>query len=513
MRGTVRKVLSLFQHQQPGATVSGVQVGRPFLACFSVALQAVGQKWQAFPPLRLWILFGWLPLFSAPLSVAAAEKSLYDILGIDRGASEQEIKKAYKRSAVKSHPDKAPEGEREVYEERFKKISRAYEILSDPQKRHVYDQHGEAAFDGRDASGGGAPGGGMHGFPQGSDPFEMFRGMFGEGFGGFRGGGPRRTADVGYAMEVSLEEIYSGCKKDLRYEQDIVCTTCRGRGATKVETCRACGGQGVTLSRRQIAPGYETMVQSVCQTCGGQRVVVPPGCVCTKCRGAGITQKEVQLPVEVPSGCPDHARFQFRGKADESPDMETGDIIVEVWEKKHPVFKRIGDSDLLVDRRVSLLDALCGVRFSLKHLDGSDLTVDCPEGQIVRPGEVWAVKGRGMPRRNRQGHGDLLVRFEVDFPTELPGAQKASGVRDQLRPLIDPQAPASPRDAGSSGSKGWFGMGKDSSSSKATTASRASKSRGKEVEDQLAAQAAKERERQQEQQQRRGGGNAQCAQQ
>ncbi|CAK0875177.1 unnamed protein product [Prorocentrum cordatum] len=442
-----------------------------------------------------------------------AEESLYDTLGVERGASEAEIKKAYRRAALRSHPDKAPEGEREAYEERFKQISRAYEILSDPQKRQVYDARGEAAFNGQDASGGQGFPGGPGGFAT-QDPFDMFRNMFGGQNFDFGRGGRMRTPDVGYAMEVSLEDIYAGCTREVRYQQDVVCTRCGGRGASRVDACSSCGGSGVRVTQRQVLPGVVTQVQQPCQACRGAGATVPPGATCESCKGSGMMSKEAKLPVKVPPGCPSKSRFVFGGMADEAPGMETGDIIVEVWEKKHPDFSRLGDTDLLLDRRVPLLDALCGVRFTLRHLDGGDLEVSCPEGEIVRPGDVWIVKGRGMPRSSG-GHGDLVLRFEVEFPRSLPtsGGGDGASMRERLRPLLDPGAPAEPAGAGGGAGAGWSGLfGKRSGSATANQAPamRATPQRSKEVRD-LLAQQERERAAEREGRERRRSG-AQCSQ-
>mmetsp|Transcript_42940 Transcript_42940/g.134976 ORF Transcript_42940/g.134976 Transcript_42940/m.134976 type:complete len:495 (-) Transcript_42940:28-1512(-) len=455
-------------------------------------------SWPYLHVLSLGLLLGRVPPLVSRPAVAASEGSLYDVLGVERSATEQEVKKAYKRAALKTHPDKAPEGEREAYEERFKRVSRAYEILSDPEKRRIYDAQGESAFDGRDATGAG-PGGpaGMGGFA-GADPFEMFRSMFGNGFG--NGFGRRRTPDVGYALEVTLEELYAGCTREVRYEQDVVCTSCAGRGATRLDTCSMCHGHGVTVTQRQVAPGFYTQYQRTCSACGGAGATVPAGCTCSTCRGSGIVQRTLKLPVQVAAGCPDGQRFVFHGKADEAPGMETGDVIVEVHEKKHPLFSRVGDADLLLDKSIPLLDALCGVRFSVKHLDGSSLEVECPEGQVVRPGDVWLVRGRGMPRRAGRGHGDLLVRFSVDFPSRLPEAD----AREQLRPLIDPSAPARPQ---TGGGNSWFPFG-SGASSKAAQAARAPERRTKELEEELLVQEMQRRA----EREGRGRQAAECAQ-
>lgn len=202
---------------------------------------------------------------------------------------------------------------------------------------------------------------------------------------------------------------------------------------------------------RQVAPGYVQQMQQPCPTCRGHGATVPPGATCSRCRGKGMSTKKENLPVEVVPGCPSRKRFVFQGLADEEPDMETGDIIIELREKAHAHFRRFADKHLFCHRKVPLLDALSGVRFSVKHVDGTDLEVRCPEGTVVRPGEVWVVKGRGMPDPSRRGSfGDLFVQFDVEFPEKLFNAQ-GGGLRDQLRPLLDPSAPAVPTSSGGRG--------------------------------------------------------------
>lgn len=407
----------------------------------------------------------WLPLAGGALltgpgrgNIGAEEGSLYDVLGVDKNASEQEIKKAYKRAAVKFHPDKAPESERPQYEERFKRISRAYEILSDPEKRRAYDLRGESAFDG---AGGGAQGG----FGPGVDPFDMFRSMFGQNFGF----GVARTPDVGYEVEVTMEEMYKGFNKSVRYDRDAVCRTCQGMGATQIETCVFCNGRGVIVEDRQVGPGYFQRVQRHCQRCGGQGAQARNRC--SKCRGKGFVKEQVDLNVSAPPGCPDRKRFMFQGKADESPGMETGDIFIELKEKRHDLYTRLNDEDLLLQRKVSLLDALCGLRFGVRHLNGEMLEI-ASDG-VVRPGEVLVVRGYGMPKKqNPRSFGDLLVRIEVDFPQELPAGTQ----RDAVRQLIDPQA----KDE-SSARWSIFGGG----SAKSQRAERVRPQRKQQVEDQL----------------------------
>lgn len=307
---------------------------------------------------------------------------------------------------------------------------------------------------------------------------------------------------MGLAMELSLEEIYAGCSKVYQYEKDAVCARCRGRGASRIDVCSECQGSGMRVTVRQVAPGYVQQVQMPCGACGGQGATVPPGAHCTACRGSGLGSTKVKLSVNVPPGCPSRKRFVFEGQADEAPNMQTGDIIIELREKTHPHFRRLGNKHLLYSRKVSLLDALSGVKFTVKHLDGSDLEVQCPDGAVVRPGDFFVVKGRGMPEQTRSGKpGDLFVHFDVEFPETLPKGQ--GGLRDQLRPLLDPSAPVAPGT-----SKGMFGgmFGAGQAGAAAVTAARISKKEAEDVNRIL------ERERQEEQAERRPHGGADCQQ-
>ncbi|CAJ1334545.1 unnamed protein product [Effrenium voratum] len=249
------------------------------------------RSWRPASPLAS----TWLPLacattFALVPPARAEEASLYEVLGVDRNATEQEIKKAYKRAAVKFHPDKAHESERPQYEERFKRISRAYEILSDPEKRRSYDARGEAAFDGRDAAG-------FNGFGAGADPFDMFRSMFGQNFGF----GQQRTPDVGYEVEATMEELYAGFSRNLSYERDAVCRKCKGMGGTDVRHCARCRGMGVVVEEHQLGPGYVQRMQRTCGACMGQGRQVRD--VCSSCRGAGFMKEKATDSLEV-SCCP-----------------------------------------------------------------------------------------------------------------------------------------------------------------------------------------------------------------
>mmetsp|Transcript_11048 Transcript_11048/g.23965 ORF Transcript_11048/g.23965 Transcript_11048/m.23965 type:complete len:495 (+) Transcript_11048:57-1541(+) len=391
--------------------------------------------------LSLSLLF---PLSRKP-PILLSEASYYDVLGVERSATQEEIKKAYKRAALRNHPDKAPENERAAYEERFKAVAKAYEVLSDPEKRRIYDARGASAFTGNDASGAGNFGG----FEGGMDPFEMFRSMFGSNFG--FGGGRRRTPDLGYSMEVTLEELYTGTTRTVNFQQDVICSSCRGQGATRLDRCTGCHGSGVTMTQHQVA-GFVVQSQQPCPQCNGQGVTVPPGALCNSCRGGGIVQQEVKFDVKIPPNCPENKHFVFPGKADQMPGMETGDVVIELRQRPHPTFTRIG-SDLLTEQKVSLLDALTGARITFKHLDGSTIEVPSPDGTVIKPNDVWVIKHRGMTRAS-----NLLIKFEVEFPDKLPSA------RDQLRPLLDPSAPEK---VGEKSSR-WFPFGSSSSSSNAT---------------------------------------------
>lgn len=327
---------------------------------------------------------------------------LYETLGVAKDAESSTIKKAYRKLAVKHHPDKGGD------EAKFKEISAAYEILSDSEKREKYDKYG---LEGVADEGGGGRGA--------DDLFSMFFG----GRGG-RGGrsGPRRGEDVNHPLKVSLEDLYNGKTVKLGVTRQVVV------GETKM--CKTCDGQGVIVELRQIALGMVQQIQKKCPDCPGQGYIAE-------------TKKERKvLEVHVEKGMANNAKITFRGMADEKPNMEAGDMVFVVQEKEHDLFKRKG-ADLLITKKISLNEALCGYEWMITHLDGRKVVIKSSPGEIIKPESslgqpfVKIVPGEGMPSKgNPFVKGNLYVLFRVEFPKE--GELDAATIKTLKQMLPNP---------------------------------------------------------------------------
>ena len=335
-------------------------------------------------------------------------------------ASSDEIKKSYRKLAVKYHPDKNP-GDK-ASEEKFKELGEAYEILIDPQKRAVYDQHGHAAFD-RRAGGGFQRGGGFH------DPFDIFREVFGGGGGGnifddlFGGGrsdptAPQRGEDLRYDMEITFEEAAHGVEKEITVTKPERCEVCDGSGAeagSRVKTCPTCGGRGQVISSRGIF--------SIAQTCpacqGAGRVIEKP---CKACHGAGRRDKPSKIKLRIPGGVDTGSRLRSMGNGQAGlRSGPPGDLYVVLHVKPHEIFQRDGD-DLLCEVPVGFVQAALGTEIEVPTLTGK-AEIKIPAG--TQPGTMFRLKGKGIKNVQGYGHGDLHVRVLVEVPTHLSSAQKA----------------------------------------------------------------------------------------
>jgi molecular chaperone DnaJ len=349
-----------------------------------------------------------------------AKRDYYEVLGLDRGASDEEIKKAYRKLALKFHPDRNP-GDKAA-EESFKEIGEAYEVLSEPQKRAAYDQYGHAAFDPRMRAGRGS--GGFH------DPFDLFR----EVFGGSAGGGsifdelfggsrvdptaPQRGSDLRYDLEISFEEAAHGTEKEITFTKLDECDVCNGSGqeaGSKVKSCQQCGGRGQVVTAR----GFFSIAQT-CPRCGGAgRVVERP---CKACQGAGRREKRTKVKLKIPAGVDTGTRLRVPSGGEAGlRGGPTGDLAVVLHVKSHEIFERQGD-DLFCEVPIHFVQATLGGDIQVPTLNGkADLKI--PAG--TQPGTVFSLKGKGVKNVQGYGHGDLHVRVLVEVPTHLNAAQRA----------------------------------------------------------------------------------------
>jgi len=349
-----------------------------------------------------------------------AKRDYYEVLGVERNADLEEIKKAYRKLAIKYHPDKNP-GDKAA-EEKFKELGEAYEVLCEPQKRAAYDQYGHAAFDPRSRAGAGpAWGGGFH------DPFEIFREVFGGGTGSifdelFGGGradpsAPQRGDDLRYDLELDFEEAATGCEKEISVTKPERCDVCQGAGAetgSRTKTCGTCGGRGQIISARGIF--------SIAQTCphcqGAGRVVEKP---CRACRGTGRREHSSKIKLRIPAGVDTGARLRSGGNGEAGlRGGPPGDLYVVLHVRPHDLFHRDGD-DLLCEVPVSFVQATLGAEIEVPTLNGK-ATIKIPAG--TQPGAMFRLKGRGVKNVQGYGHGDLHVRITVEVPTHLSSAQR-----------------------------------------------------------------------------------------
>jgi DnaJ family protein A protein 2 len=329
---------------------------------------------------------------------------LYEILGVPKDADESEIKKAFKKLALKNHPDKGGDAEK------FKEISGAAEILLDAEKRKLYDQYG---LDGLEGAGGG----------EGHSPEDIFSMFFGGGRGGKKSG-PQRGEDIVHTIKVSLEDLYNGKTHRLAITRDKPCQDCEGRGgkvgAEKV--CSDCNGRGIRIAIRQIGPGMVQQMQTACNACSGAGKVMKEEDKCKTCKGKKTYKDRKILEVAIEKGMSNGQKIRFSGEADEIPGTVPGDVIIVVQEKEHDSFKRKG-ADLVVQMDVQLSEALCGFVRTITHLDNRVLKIESQPGKVMKHDSYKLIRGEGMPHfGNPFTKGGLFVHFNVIFPSELPTA-------------------------------------------------------------------------------------------
>ena len=345
-----------------------------------------------------------------------SKRDFYEVLGVNRDASDEDIKKAYRKLAMKYHPDRNPDSKES--EEKFKQGKEAYEILSDREKRAAYDQYGHAGVD-QNAGAGGRGGPGF-----GGDFSDAFSDIFGDIFGGGRaqGGGGRaqvfRGADLRYNMEISLEEAARGCERQIRIPAHERCDACHGTGAkpgTQPKTCSTCGGHGQV----RMSQGFFS-VQQTCPTCHGSgKQISDP---CNKCHGAGQVKTTKTLNVKIPAGVDEGDRIRLSGEGEPGENGgPSGDLYVVTHIKAHAVFQRDG-VDLHCEMPISFTTAALGGTIELPGLDGAKHVIEIPAG--IQSGKQLRKRGAGMPVLQGRGAGDLVIEIHVETPTKLSARQR-----------------------------------------------------------------------------------------
>ncbi len=348
----------------------------------------------------------------------ADKRDYYEVLGVDKGADDTAIKKAYRSLAKKYHPDMNPDDkEAEV---KFKEVNEAYDVLSDADKRAKYDQYGHAAFD---PAAGGAGGG----FGDFGDFGDIFSSFFGGGFGGFGGGGaqrngPMRGDDIGARISVTFEEAAFGVKKDVSYNRVCRCPDCAGSGAAKgtsAETCGKCRGSGQMRVMQRLG-GMQFQSTTTCDNCRGKgKIIKNP---CNNCRGTGFIRISKKLEVSIPAGIDDGERIALRGQGNDGRNGgSAGDLILQVAVKPHAIFERDG-YNIYCEVPLPVTDAILGAEIEIPTLEGNT-KYNIPEG--TQPGATFTVRGQGIPFiNNKNRRGDLIFRVNVEIPRALSDKQK-----------------------------------------------------------------------------------------
>ena len=350
--------------------------------------------------------------------MAEQKRDYYEVLGVARGASEDEIKKAYKKMARKYHPDLNP-GDKTA-EEKFKEVNEAYEVLSDANKRARYDQYGHAGVDPNFGAGGGA---GFDGSFDFGDLGDIFGSFFGGGFGGTRANpnAPQRGESLRTSVTISFEEAAFGCEKEISIERVEQCDTCRGTGCEKgttAEVCPDCRGTGMVQQRRQTPLGYMS-TSAPCQRCGGKgKIIHQP---CPKCGGKGMIRHRKTIKVSIPAGIDNGQTISLRAQGNAGKNGgPAGDLLIVVSVRPHEIFRREGTS-VLCEAPITFTQAVLGAELEIPTIDGK-VKYTIPEG--TQSGTTFRLKGKGIPGLNGRGRGDQYVTVYIETPRNLNREQK-----------------------------------------------------------------------------------------
>ena len=342
-----------------------------------------------------------------------AKRDYYEVLGVNKSATADQIKSAYRKLAVKYHPDKNPNDK--AAEEKFKEASEAYHVLSNSERKQNYDNFGHAAFEY-----GGRGQGGFSNFDFSEHFSDIFEDFFGEGFGGRRRGrrANYRGSDLRYDLSITLEEAYRGKKQDIKFTTSEKCNTCSGSGSKpghEVGSCSMCGGRGQVRSSQ----GFFT-VQQTCPQCGGagEEITHP----CTSCGGQGKKQANKRLSVTIPKGVDDGTRIRLSGKGEAgSRGAGNGDLYLFINVHSHDLFKR-SDENLFFEFPISIADAALGTSIQIPTIDGSKAKIKIPAG--TQSGKQFRLREKGMPHMRGSGFGDLYVQVNTEVPVNLNSQQK-----------------------------------------------------------------------------------------
>ncbi len=368
-------------------------------------------------------------------------KNYYEVLGVDKNASEDEIKKAYRKLAKKWHPDANPDNRKEA-EEKFKELGEAYSVLSDENKRKMYDQFGTAdpsqAGYGASGSGFGGFGSGFGGFGNGTYTYQT------SGFGGFDdvvddfvssifGGATRRTTrrspnspqkgnDLKTNMTISFEESFTGCEKEFTISKNVICSTCNGSGAkpgTKIETCSVCHGTG-QVRKTQSLGGFAIQTTGTCDHCRGTgKVIEDP---CNDCYGKGTIRKNITIKVQIPAGIQDGQTLRLQGKGEPGKNGgENGDIYIDIKVKESKIFTR-NENDVECTIPITITQATLGANIEVPKVTGESVNFQIPEG--TQTGTRFTLKGEGFKKLNYNSYGDLVFTVQVQTPKRLTKEQR-----------------------------------------------------------------------------------------
>jgi len=340
---------------------------------------------------------------------------LYEVLGVPKDANSKQIKKAYRKLAMKHHPDKGGDPEK------FKEINAAHEVLSNEEKRELYDKYGPEGL----KQGGG--GGGM------GDIFDMFFG------GGGRGRSSRREKaqlkPTVKKINIDMEQIYNGHLKSVIVDRKTLCATCDGKGGKNITTCGQCKGRGVVVRMVQLGPGMYSQSQSACGKCGGEGKIFKKEDICKTCKGEKTIMRPEKIEIPIEKGIPDKHQIKIEGKGNEHPEYRTGDLVVIVFTNKHSEYERKG-AHLYMKKKVSLYEALVGFKFNVEQLDNNLITVTTAPGEIIQHGQVKMVQDMGLPvYKETFSYGNLYIEFEVEFPKKV-SAQEAKVLKTVLPPPL-----------------------------------------------------------------------------